>query len=165
MTTTHEGSSTPTKMSKLQSEKRKTNQIASAKLKAQGGHPARPADVHLGPLVFIKNEGDKTNPRDRYIVTDISDNFCTVQKLINNQLRSIPYKVKLTEIFPVSSDLFEYDGLVRGLPDYDSDCSDEADSTVLPPASQSLLPPALAAVSNQYEDNMPSITLHVMELS
>ena len=151
-------------MSKLQSEKRKTNQIASAKLKAQGDHPARPADVQLGSLVYIKNEGDKTN-QDRYIVTDISDNFCTVQKFINNQLRSIPYKVKLTEIFPVSSDLFEYDGLVRGLPDYDSDCSDEADSTVLSPASQSLLPPALASVSNQYEDNMPSITLHVMELS
>ena len=121
-------------LSKLQSEKRKTNQIASAKHKAQGGPPATPADVQLGPLVYIKKEGDKRKPRDRYIVTDISDNFCTVQKFINNQLRSKPYKVKLTEIFPVSSYLFEYDGLVRGFPDYDSDCSDEADSTLLPPA-------------------------------
>ena len=119
-------------LSKLQSEKRKTNQTASAKHKAQGGPPARPADVQLGSLVYIKKEGDKTKPRDRYIVTDISDNICTVQKFINNQLRSGPYKVKLTEIFPVSSDLFEYDGLVRGFPDYDSDCSDETDSTVLP---------------------------------
>ena len=153
-------------LSKLQSEKRKTNQIASAKHKAQGGPSARPADVQLGSLVYIKKEGDKTKPRDRYIVTDISDNFCTVQKFINNQLRSRPYKVKLTDIFPVSSDLFEYDGLVRGFPDYDSDCSDEADSTVLPPASQRVLPPALGSVSNQYEDNMPSITPHnVMELS
>ena len=89
-----------------------------------------------------------------------------MQKFTNYQPRSRPYKVKLTEIFPVSSDLFEYDGLVRGFPHYDSDCSDEADSTVLPSASQSLLPSTLGSVSNQYEDNMPSITLHnVMELS
>ena len=51
----------------------------------------------------------------------------------------------------MSSDLFEYDGLVKGFPDYDSDCSDEADSTVRHPASQSLLPPAVGSVSYQYE--------------
>ena len=147
-------------------KKRKTNQTASAKHKAQGGPPARPADVQLRPLVDIKKEGDKTKPQDRYTVTDVSDSFCAVQKFVNNQLRSRPYNVKLTEIFPVSSDLFEYDGLVRGFPDYDSDCSDEADSTVLPPASQSLLPSALGSVSNQYEDNVLSITSHnALELS
>ena len=37
-------------LSKLQSEKRKTNQTASAKHKAQGGPPARPADIQLGLL-------------------------------------------------------------------------------------------------------------------
>ena len=42
------------RISKLQSEERKTNQTVSAKHKAQGGPPVRPADVQLGSLVSIK---------------------------------------------------------------------------------------------------------------
>ena len=50
------------KLSKLQSEKRKTNQTASAKYKPQGGPPPKAADVQLGSLVYIKKEGDKAKP-------------------------------------------------------------------------------------------------------
>ena len=117
---------------------RQSNHIYSSKHKARGGSPAKHALVHPGSLVFVKSEGDKTGPRQRYIVTAVDGEFCFLKKFVNCQLRSRSYKVKLTEIFPVNSDILEFDGAIRGLSINDSDSDDcilPASNTITPVAS------------------------------
>ena len=88
-----------------QSHLRAANQQYSAKSKSRGNPSARQADVQCGSLVYIKKDGDKTRSRERYIITNISGDSCTLQKIAKSQLRSKPYQLKLTEIYPVPSEL------------------------------------------------------------
>lgn len=104
-----------------QLEQRKQSHTASAKCKARGGPPAQLADVKQGSLVYIKSDGNKVRGRDRYIVTAIDNEFCTLQKFINTQFRSPQYRLKLTEIYPVNSDLCEYEQNESYLSGTDSD--------------------------------------------
>ena len=68
-----------------------------------------PADVKVGSLVYIKNEGDKTRSRERYMIVKISGNTCKAIKLQKTNLPKKEYDLKLTEVFPVMSTLlFRY---------------------------------------------------------
>ena len=69
---------------------RVANQQYSAKSKARGNPPAVNADVTTGSLVYIKGEGDKTKSRERYIVSQIIGDSCTLRKLSKSKLRSKP---------------------------------------------------------------------------
>ena len=79
------------------------NQIASAKHKAAGGKVAQPANIVPGSLVFIKNEGDKTRGRDRYIVVSVDSNDCVRKKLVKSRLMHKEHHLKLTKIMLVHS--------------------------------------------------------------
>ena len=101
---------------------RVSNQQYSAKCKAQGKPPAVDADIRTGSIVYIKGEGDKTKSRERYIVVNVVGDSCTLRKLTKSQLRSKPYQLKLSEIYPVSSELpTEYYSLPTGDSDSDSE--------------------------------------------
>ena len=76
---------------------------------------AQEADIVKGSLVYIKSEGDKNHARERYIVVDVDDSSCTVQKFVKSQLRSKQYHLKLTEVYPVSPELIEMSGRIRDL--------------------------------------------------
>jgi hypothetical protein len=93
------------KIAEDQSHMRAANQQYSAKSKSRGNAPAQPADVSCGSLVYIKGDGDKTKSRERYMVTKIAGDSCTLQKIAKSQFRSKPYQLKLTEIYPVTSEL------------------------------------------------------------
>ena len=84
---------------------RVANQQYSAKSKSHGNPSAQPAEVRNGSLVYIKDDGDKTKSRERYMVTKIIGDSCTLQKIAKTQFRSKPYQLKLTEIYPVTSEL------------------------------------------------------------
>ena len=107
-------------LAKMQTDTRIENQISSARFKSQGGHQAQPANISCGSLVYIKHEGDKTKARDRYIVIKVTNNECFVRKLLKSDIRAKDYKLKLTEVYPVISDLVLSDHYQRGL-DYDED--------------------------------------------
>ena len=88
----------------LASEQRDTragNQLSSAKSKSRNGPAAVRCEVKLGSLVYLKDSGDKTKARERFIVVGVDDDFCTVQKMTKS-LRNVKYKVKPTEIYPVT---------------------------------------------------------------
>ena len=70
-----------TDLAAKQTEIRINNQSSSARSKAKGGKASTPALVEIGSLVYIKHEGDKTRARDRYIITKVDGNMCTVMKL------------------------------------------------------------------------------------
>ena len=112
-------------LSEQQADQRATNQEISSRHKAQGKPPAQEALVTKGSLVYIKADGDKTRARNRYLVTDVGEGFCTVQKFIKSQLRSQKYQLKLTEVYPVCPEVIELSGPIRDLdhvdPELDND--------------------------------------------
>ena len=109
------------KLSMMQSDIRIRTQAASEKSKSSGGPPALPANVSLGALVYLKDDGDKTRARERYIVTSIDgENECTVQK-ITKAIRNIQYKVKLSEVYPVTPTIYVNPDYSHGLEDSASD--------------------------------------------
>lgn len=93
------------KLASNQLKARLSGHEPSAIHKSSGGPPAQPADIKVGSVVYIKNEKDKTKARDRYLITDIKDNWCTVQKFTKSQLRAKRYELKLTEVYPATSEI------------------------------------------------------------
>ena len=88
----------------LASEQRDTrskNQISSAKSKSRNAPDAVACNTMMGSLVYLKEDGNKEKSRERFLIVGIEDNFYIVQKL-NRSLRNVKYKVKPTEVFPVT---------------------------------------------------------------
>ena len=117
------------KLSEDQSTLRAASQQYSARCKAKGNPPALAADVMPGSLVYIKSDGDKAQGRERYLVTTVKGNSCTLQKLSESKLRSKPYQLKLTEIYPVTPDLPLADENLRCDTDEDEDVVSVIDSS------------------------------------
>ena len=88
-----------------QNNLRVANQQYSARSKSHGAPPAADAEVVPGSLVYIKNDGDKTKARERYLVVKVIGDSCTLHKISKSQFRSKPYELKLSEVYPVLSDL------------------------------------------------------------
>lgn len=78
---------------------------------------------HVGDLVYLIRDKDKTKCRDRYLVVDVNDTLCRVRKFTKNQFRSKSYDVNLTECYPVKSEMMAggHNDLMRGLTDRDDD--------------------------------------------
>ncbi len=128
------------KLSEEQNQIRAANQLYSAKHKAGGKGVARSASVAKGSLIYIKSEGDKHTVRSRYIVVDVFDDSCTVQKLAKSNLRSKKYQLKLSEVYLVQPENIEIEGNIRDL-----DVSDAMDNELYEenhiPNDLAVLPP------------------------
>ena len=55
--------------------------------------------------MFIKSEGSKHQPRERYIITKIDNDNATIQKMNNLKFMSKKYEVPLCKIFPAIKDM------------------------------------------------------------
>ena len=110
-------------LSEQQNQIRVANQAASAQHKARSRQAAEKALVQEGSLVYIKADKEKHRARDRFLVTDIDGDSCTVQKFINSQLRSQKYQLKLTEVYLVQPEEIVIPGKIRDL-----DCGKDVDN-------------------------------------
>ena len=110
------------KLSEQQAQLRISNQVASAKHKSHGRPAGENAAVSIGSLVYIKSDRDKHKARDRFLITNINEDSCTVQKFVKSQLRSQQYQLKLSEVYPVLPDEIELPGPIRDL-----DCGRDMD--------------------------------------
>ena len=103
---------------------RQKSHHASAKHQARGKtHPVF-TDIHIGDLVYINSERDKTKPKDRYIVVEVSGNppyDVKVQKFVGAQLRARIYDVKGGDLIKVKSYKF---------PSVNSESSDEDEKDI-----------------------------------
>ena len=108
-----------------QTNNRVQNQASSALSKASGGRASMPADVKVGSLVYIKNEGDKTRSRERYMIVKISGNTCKAIKLQKTNLPKKEYDLKLTEVFPVMSTIEVSQGSSKGIDSSDEEVEEE----------------------------------------
>ena len=100
-------------------ENRKKNNEYSAKAKASIHRKATPAGAKQGQIVFLKDDGNKLERRDMYLVTETKDEdqTLTVCKLIHS-LSNIPgslqpqnysYKVKQTDVYLAPNQPVEVD--------------------------------------------------------
>ena len=112
-------------LSEQQAQLRASNQAYSSKHKARGNPQAQEASIVKGSLVYIKSDGDKTRGRDRYLVVEVNGDSCVVQKFIKSQLRSKPYPLKLTEVYPVAPDLIEISGKICNVDSGSPEIEDE----------------------------------------
>ena len=145
---------------------RLNNQRHSAKHKSRSDPSAQKAEISVGSLVYIKEDGNKTKSRDRYIVTDIDKDHCKVQKFTKSHLRLRKYDLKLTEIYPVSSDVTLSDP-VAFQKDDSSDESEERDSELLTHACYQDLDSeqAQSVEIDHHNYPQPSITLSSTQTS
>ncbi|ESO99090.1 hypothetical protein LOTGIDRAFT_176515, partial [Lottia gigantea] len=89
-------------------ESRLRNHPYSQSSKTQVKTPSRQSHLSkpspsVGDLVYLTTDRDKTRGRSRYLVTNIDKGWCFVRKFTGNQLRSLPYKVKLCACIPITN--------------------------------------------------------------
>ena len=88
---------------KSQVKSRERNHLSSAKSKAHGRPYNVAPDLEVGSLVYLISERSKLQPRDKYMITQLSypKGTCTVRKFTNDQFRSKTYTVPMTDIFHI----------------------------------------------------------------
>ena len=90
------------KVIKNQSDSRKMNHITSAISKFKGKHISNDPGLTVGSLVYVRKEREKTQARCKYIIVSIDGEWCKISKFVKSQIRAKQYKVKLSEIYPIS---------------------------------------------------------------
>ena len=88
-----------------QHQSRLRNHLPSAKSKARGKHSVHNTPLTVGSLVYIDSDKDKTKARNKYIIVSVDGEWCRVQKFVKSQYRSKPYNVKMSEIYPISTNV------------------------------------------------------------
>ena len=81
--------------------RRKANHKPSAYSKSKSKQHAIDASVDVGDLVFIKTEGSKNTPRERYIIVSIEGRNASLQKMNTAKFCSKRYEVPLSKLYPV----------------------------------------------------------------
>ena len=77
-------------------EQRSTNHASSEKSKNPRGLVPNTPSLHIGDIVYLISDKDKSRARDRYIVVSIDFPRCFITKFSGSQLRATFYKVKLS---------------------------------------------------------------------
>ena len=76
---------------------------------------------------MIKNDGDKTRGRERYIAVSMSGNDCVLKKLVKNRIMQKEHHLKLTEIILVTTNTECRIDYTLGLDFSDNDMYDNPD--------------------------------------
>ena len=93
------------KLIDTQHKLREDNHPHSAKSKAGNSSYSPSDDIKIGDIIYIMSDKVKGEARDRYLVVDKRDNFCSVRKFLKNHFRKKSYDVKLDECYKVKSEL------------------------------------------------------------
>ena len=95
---------TDSHIAEKQESARAKNHAHSSKSKAKGGHLAPNCTTSPGDLVYLKDEGSKFKPRDRYIVVDVKGQNFLLQKMSPTGLiSSKQYLVPRNKVFHFQS--------------------------------------------------------------
>ena len=142
--------------------KRSLNHRYSELSKAHGSEFAPNIHVTVGDLVYLYTDRDKHCARNRYLVTEVDGHWCSIRKFSGSQLRSTPYRVKLSECYKVPE--YTSTTFMRSTPspytssddeDYDTAIHDTSPPS-LPNIPQELSLPAETGNTRQCEKAMNS---------
>ena len=84
---------------------RKRSHTPSARCKARGAASKTPPTVKVGDVVYLAHDRSKLRPRESYLIVEINDTHCLLQKFVQDQLRARRYTVRLDDCLraPASS--------------------------------------------------------------
>ena len=82
-------------------ESRLKRHETSAKYRGRGRTTEIKTDVKIGEIVYLYQDKVKTNARSKYMVMEVGDEYCTVQKFTERQFRGKKYKVRKCDIIKV----------------------------------------------------------------
>ena len=138
---------------------RSTNHAFSEKSKNPHGLVPNTPPLHVGDIVYLISDKDKSRARDRYLVVSIDLPWCFVKKFRGSQLRATSYKVKLSECYAVPPSVIVSD---HSGPQASQDQDDEPSPVTpalpaasVPPESPAPAPPELTSVPSD-EVQFPS---------
>ena len=115
-----------------------SNHLYSQSSKNPSGILPSIPDIHVGDLVYLYCDRSKTSPRNRYLVTSITGQWCYIRKFCGSQLRNNSYRVKLSECYKVPQELCNL------VPSHSTYSSYDTDDEDLPGASSNApLPPCI----------------------
>ena len=135
------------------------NHNSSATSKSKKEVVAERANVKGGDLVYIKQEGNKFNARDRYLITNIKGKNAILQKFNNNgAFMTKTYSVPLTNIFPASSQVpsNNVDQEINVHNESSSDSDESADDAILSAVEN----PHAESSSDDDEENTNEDVMH-----
>ena len=89
------------KLMQAKQDKKQKGHISSAIYKARGKGPVAFPSIARGDLVYLNSDRNKLRKRDRYIVVEVSQGQCKVQKFVGRELRARPYTVNRADIIAV----------------------------------------------------------------
>ncbi|XP_066272397.1 uncharacterized protein [Branchiostoma lanceolatum] len=141
-----------------QNQRRLDNHTPSSKSKAST-RKVKPAPlITVGDLVYLHADRDKSQARNRYIVTAVNRDFVHISKFIGRQLRSRSYRVHPAECYLVPSQVspqHRHPTYSETASDDDDAVSDEHENFVVPPD----IPATPPAVPEQnHHQNIPAPT-------
>ncbi|XP_035686925.1 uncharacterized protein LOC118423072 [Branchiostoma floridae] len=84
-----------------QHRRRSENHAPSAKSKCPKAGLAPTPTFHVGDLVYVHSDRDKSQARSRYLVTAVEKDWIYISKFTGRQLRARSYKVRSAECYPV----------------------------------------------------------------
>jgi hypothetical protein len=62
-------------------------------------------DILIGDIVYLHSDKSKVQGRSRYLVVSVDRGWCHVRKFAGSQLRSMTYKVRMSDCFRVPNDI------------------------------------------------------------
>ena len=80
---------------------RQANHLYSARSKAPNARPATKANVKVGDLVFVKQDGNKHTTREKYLVTALNQDHLWARKLTGCQFYAKTYELKYCDVYLV----------------------------------------------------------------
>ncbi|XP_044173496.1 uncharacterized protein LOC114951707 [Acropora millepora] len=137
---------------------RSTNHAFSEKSKNPHGLVPNTPSLHVGDIVYLISDKDKSRARDRYLVVSIDLPWCFVKKFRGSQLRATSYKVKLSECYAVPPSVIVSDSGPQASQDQDDEPSPVTPAlpaASVPPESPAPAPPELTSVPSD-EVQFPS---------
>ena len=134
---------------------RSTNHAFSEKSKnPRGLIPVTPS-LHVGDIVYLISDKDKSRARSRYLVISIDPPWCSVKKFSGSQLRATSYKVKLSECYAVPPSIIVSNVPGPPAPQVMDDETSTASPTVPPvhPGLSLPVPPELTTIPSDEEQS------------
>jgi len=118
---------------KEQHHRRRSNHKPSIKSKSPRtkAHATAPS-IAVGDLVYLNTDRDKTKGRNRYLVTNVEQNWIHVSKFTGHQLRSKSYKVRPNQCYLVPNQVT----LQNRRPTHDEADSDSTDTDEVRPCPE-----------------------------
>ena len=136
-----------------QQQNRQRNHLPSAISKASKPVFATNCDVKVGDLVYLKMEGDKTQARDRYIVTGFVNGNVELQKLSGRLFASRKYEVPPTHIILVGDKNLDHSRQYEDNNLSHCESDSDSDSDTFTPYDQALPNLENAPNANEQADN------------